>query len=1269
MIVGINPPRNIFLLLTFLLINLTYQDENIFNLTQTFLPYSLTLLNNEKILVINNGIHFFDSELKNEYTFKYIPFSPQIETTQTSDFNKITIAQFPQEYNEYIMVLALNKMYFFENSYNILTSIDLSSYLDSSYYCLLPYKKESDYLHFIISHIHSDTKNFSLDYFQYNINDNNIINSISKKVNVSLQYYGNNAIPSILHGASCLFLTHTTLNKDLLVCFYSIFYPTEIHARVFDPDTLEEKTEFFKYFFDSESTGRADYLSALTNDEKKKAFIVYNNGNPSTLIFDFNEGFSSNKLQSNDQYFNGVTSDYYRNKFFYNKNLKQFVYSSTYSNSGVFPIMIFDNNFNRIEIGNHQAPSNIFGIFTTSPIYIDENLYILYDNANIVCINIEEVTGLTQVTDEVETTPTTTPTTTSTTVIETTGPSFTKNIKCKTATLESSNYDLCTECDNDNGYYSVDLDDSYLHGFVECYKSETKPSNFYFDSLVSKFKLCYQSCKKCNNGGDVNIQNCLECDDNYIKEPDKDSTNCVVACNYMYYYNNFGQYKCTVENKCPDEYKLYIEELKKCTNDCSKEDIYKYKYGGKCLKNCPENTSKKEEDRTCIDIDLDSCSKTENEFLLKNELDLDEIDLNAKNYAEEFSYTDKHVSYYYNDLYSILFYKDSTCIEELSLKMPKVDFGNCYSKILDNLDPPTTDKIIIVLIEKINKQKKSSTTYLFYHPNTGQKIDAATICKGEEIIIKQSVLSQLNNSNVNIDDVLFLAKQNIDVFNISDQFYTDLCFHFDSPNGKDIPLKDRMLTYYPNVTLCDEGCETKGVNLTTMESMCECTFSDIMNLGDNALLQNTLGGITDLLSSSNIFVLKCYKDVFDQKYFIKNTGGFIIISLTILEIILSILFFAIDITQIFSNLYILTESFINSIKSKKIYKNTNDNFLTLPTENAPPRKNESSKYIKRTKTNKIKTRKFKVVSYNNDNNDENRNTTSTEKIDSNLEHKKIKKSKTSHLKMKKKSTVGDEIEYFDFDEAIQDFSPNLKPGEKPLNKNIDIDEFLKPDLDDMDYDDAVKYDKRPFCLFYWERLKDKQMILNIILKHDILKPITMKLLLLVLNIELYFVVNGLFYSEDYISELYYSTEEENFFSFFTRSINRFFYTTIVGVIVEYIIGFIFTEEKKIKKIFLREKDNFQKLKYQIFKVIKNCKTRFIIFIILCFIVSFISWYYVNCFNNVYPGVKIEWIKSSIVIIIIMQLLPVVTAFLEAILRGLSFRCKNEKLFELKQYLS
>jgi len=313
----------------------------------------------------------------------------------------------------------------------------------------------------------------------------------------------------------------------------------------------------------------------------------------------------------------------------------------------------------------------------------------------------------------------------------------------------------------------------------------------------------------------------------------------------------------------------------------------------------------------------------------------------------------------------------------------------------------------------------------------------------------------------------------------------------------------------------------------------------------------------------------------------------------------------------------------------------------------------------------MNTTKFKIISYNNYNNDENKNynTINSQKSDSDLHHKRTKRSKTHNLRKEKdkNSSIGDEMEYFDFDEAIQDFSPGIKTGENPENQNIDIDAFLRPDLDEMDYDDAIKYDKRPFCLYFWERIKDRQIIINIFLGNELLRPITMKILLLVLYIELYFVVNGLFYSETYISDLYYSTEEENFFSFFTRSIDRFFYTTIVGVIVRYVIGFIFTEERKIRKTFLREKDNFVKLKYAIFKIIKNIKTRFIIFIILCFVVSILSWYYVNCFNNVYPGVKIEWIKSSIVIIIIFQLLPVVFAFLEAILRGISFKCKSEKL--------
>lgn len=127
----------------------------------------------------------------------------------------------------------------------------------------------------------------------------------------------------------------------------------------------------------------------------------------------------------------------------------------------------------------------------------------------------------------------------------------------------------------------------------------------------------------------------------------------------------------------------------------------------------------------------------------------------------------------------------------------------------------------------------------------------------------------MNNTEVDLNSILFLTKQDIDIFNSSDEFYTDICYHFESPNGKDVPLADRIHTFYPNITLCEPSCVSKGVNYTSMESICECKFTSILNndfIGDNVLLSNAIGEIADLLSSSNLIVLKCYKNAFKRIY-------------------------------------------------------------------------------------------------------------------------------------------------------------------------------------------------------------------------------------------------------------------------------------------------------------------------------------------------------------------------------------------------------------------
>ena len=77
--------------------------------------------------------------------------------------------------------------------------------------------------------------------------------------------------------------------------------------------------------------------------------------------------------------------------------------------------------------------------------------------------------------------------------------------------------------------------------------------------------------------------------------------------------------------------------------------------------------------------------------------------------------------------------------------------------------------------------------------------------------------------------VQYLSQQNIDVFNLSCDFYIDLCYYFDSPIKKDVALKDRIKLFFPNITLCENGCQIKGINATLMKAECVCKLNNLIN--------------------------------------------------------------------------------------------------------------------------------------------------------------------------------------------------------------------------------------------------------------------------------------------------------------------------------------------------------------------------------------------------------------------------------------------------------
>ena len=467
-----------------------------------------------------------------------------------------------------------------------------------------------------------------------------------------------------------------------------------------------------------------------------------------------------------------------------------------------------------------------------------------------------------------------------------------------------------------------------------------------------------------------------------------------------------------------------------------------------------------------------------------------------------------------------------------------------------------------------------------------------------------------------------------------------------------------------------------------MESICECSFNLLDNniVEGNALLENSLGEIAEIISNSNLDVLKCFQNVFKIKNLYKNVGGLIIIGILLFQIIFSVKFLLSEVNVIMRYLYDLTNSYIEFIKKE------DKNII----EDKNIKKQNTKKYLVN-KKNKIKypPKKKNIKNKSNLINEDNYNKTiNTLKSDStrlNLKNnrkiglsKKIGKNdyKNKNININININNKNNIIYnkpktnskLKINDNVQSNILNKSKSESKTCK-INIEEYLEDDLDEMDFDNALKNDKRSFCQYYIHRIKVKQMIVNTFCSDDIIRPFPIKLLLLLLNIDLYFVINGLFFSEDYIMELYHLDKKDGFLDFIPRSIGRFFYATLVGVILDIIIGCLFIEENKIKRIYLRNKNDLLQMKYEISKINKSIRTRYKIFIFICIFISMISWYYVSCFNNVYSSVKLEWIKSSIVIIIIMQLLSCLIVLLEALLRHMSFEFKSEQIFKFKKFLS
>ena len=835
------------------------------------------------------------------------------------------------------------------------------------------------------------------------------------------------------------------------------------------------------------------------------------------------------------------------------------------------------------------------------------------------------------------------------------------NIQCQICD-ENGN---CFSCNNDEGYYPIEGNDEEGSNIIECVKD---PEGYYLSQDSLMYKKCYEKCKYCT---DVGEDKCIECKDQYEFRNDfVNDKKCYEKCRYNYYYDEDNNNKCTPDTNCPIGMK-FIEPKKRCIDQCKNDNKYTFEYNGICYEHCPEETRMSSADNNiCEDIPEDTVKNTEEteecnlkfndfDYLFNDTLTNEDLNSFTTLYASKYGKSDNYITKLENEYFKIFIYNNILCLEKVSQDAKLVDFGDNFLNLLSN------KQIVNPILAIVEDKKTNSTSYAVAEPNSGELLeDVNNDLRRTEIHVLEDIYSSLSYlGDIKRKYIIHMLKQGIDVFDPNNKFYTNLCFYYDSPNDKDIPMKDRPY-FYADLPKCDSDCTYQGIDYTNLKFKCQCTFrtlSDGDSVGDAP--SNFDNGYPKKKNSPNIEVFKCMGHAFKGQYFKKSSGGIIMLILSAVQITCMTLYLLMGISKIKKHTFSLYSAYKN-YTGKNMKNDAN-----------PPKKNISNNKNKITNKEVVTSSKLNLkkdlILVNAINNNK-----KSDKYNSN-KNKKDNKKITIDVddikdlnEIKEKVTINNDMHENTQNKTEEKFEKLEEKNSNFSNESIIVDkiytemiqEFLDPDFDENDFDDVITKDRRTFLQFFAEKAFENQIFIKTFLIKHIFKPLFLKIMLLVLYIELYFVISALFYSEGYFSERFYSDEKEHFLSFVSKRIDEIIFTLIICGIIQYFCSYFFDNDDYLRRIFTNKINMEMDLALADFT--KNIKRKFIILIVISMIVTIFAFLYITSFNVVYPYIKDEWVTCSLLILILMQIINLISTLLGTCCRYLSIKWNNIKLFRL-----
>ena len=184
-------------------------------------------------------------------------------------------------------------------------------------------------------------------------------------------------------------------------------------------------------------------------------------------------------------------------------------------------------------------------------------------------------------------------------------------------------------------------------------------------------------------------------------------------------------------------------------------------------------------------------------------------------------------------------------------------------------------------------------------------------------------------------------------------------------------------------------------------------------------------------------------------------------------------------------------------------------------------------------------------------------------------------------------------------------------------------DYIDDEINDFSYDSALKNDKRTYWQFYISLIKTKHELIYAFFYNKDYNSKIIKIDLFVFGFALNYAVNGFFFNDDTMHNVY---ESKGLFDI-SYQLPLIVYSSFISMFLSALVQMLWMSNDAI--IDFKQSEEINNINERAEKMIKKLKIKFVLYFILSYILLIFFWYYISMFDAIYRNTQYLLLEDTL----------------------------------------